>query len=86
MDMINEFQMFPHLSVKNMLTSVAIWCIQIDLQSTQTCQVSDYEKEIQVMQSVTKEEYLASIRRFALSFFSHGIPAPIINMNACLAP
>ncbi|CAL9187360.1 unnamed protein product [Musa hybrid cultivar] len=35
-------------------------------------QVSDYEKEIQVMQSVTKEEYLASIRRKS-SGFSRGV-------------
>lgn len=35
---------------------------------TDTCvdtfvQISDYEKEIEIMQSVTKEEYLASLRR-----------------------
>uniref|UniRef100_A0A804IJ90 AP2/ERF domain-containing protein n=1 Tax=Musa acuminata subsp. malaccensis TaxID=214687 RepID=A0A804IJ90_MUSAM len=35
-------------------------------------QVSDYDKEIQVMQSVTKEEYLASIRRKS-SGFSRGV-------------
>ncbi|WOK91322.1 AP2-like ethylene-responsive transcription factor AIL1 [Canna indica] len=34
--------------------------------------VSDYEKEIQVMQNVTKEEYLASIRRKS-SGFSRGV-------------
>ncbi|KAL5988631.1 hypothetical protein ACLOJK_026729 [Asimina triloba] len=34
--------------------------------------VSDYEKEIQIMQSVTKEEYLASLRRKS-SGFSRGV-------------
>lgn len=30
--------------------------------------MTDYEKEIQVMQNVTKEEYLASLRRYFIIF------------------
>ncbi|XP_060212777.1 AP2-like ethylene-responsive transcription factor At2g41710 [Lycium barbarum] len=28
--------------------------------------ISDYEKEIEIMQTVTKEEYLASLRRYLI--------------------
>ncbi|KAF5939303.1 hypothetical protein HYC85_023562 [Camellia sinensis] len=36
-------------------------------------QVSDYETEMEIMQNVTKEEYLASLRRRS-SGFSRGVP------------
>ncbi|KAM7252455.1 hypothetical protein ACFE04_024338 [Oxalis oulophora] len=32
-------------------------------------QVSDYEKELEIMQIMSKEEYLASLRRFEIMFF-----------------
>lgn len=37
--------------------------ILIDLTLLYYIQISDYEKEIEIMQSVSKEEYLASLRR-----------------------
>ena len=30
-------------------------------------QVMDYEKELKIMENLTKEEYLASLRRYTLS-------------------
>ena len=37
--------------------------ILIELTIIYHIQISDYDKEIEIMQSVTKEEYLASLRR-----------------------
>ncbi|KAM7274143.1 hypothetical protein ACFE04_028807 [Oxalis oulophora] len=52
------------------LAALKIHCFMIKF--TQLLQVSDYEKELEIMQIMTKEEYLASLRRRS-SGFSRGV-------------
>jgi len=44
-------------------------------------QVMDYEKELKIMENLTKEEYLASLRRYTLSlqkYYSKNIVPQIL--------
>lgn len=43
-------------------------------------QISDYGKEIEIMQNVTKEEYLASLRRY-----KYNVPLIIIINSSLIA-
>ncbi|KAM7279181.1 hypothetical protein ACFE04_006315 [Oxalis oulophora] len=52
------------------LAALKIHCFMIKF--TQLLHVSDYEKELEIMQIITKEEYLASLRRRS-SGFSRGV-------------
>ena len=47
----------------------------------QMFQVMDYEKELKIMENLTKEEYLASLRRYTLSlqkYYSKNIVPQIL--------
>lgn len=45
--------------------------------------VADYETEINIMQNVTKEEYLASLRRY-LGFFNQRVQQSSIFYFSCI--
>lgn len=61
------FQYDLHLRLTILLLFEIICLTQISLQ------ISDYEKEIEIMQTVTKEEYLASLRRYLLNLIFNQI-------------
>lgn len=62
----STFTNFPVRISQMNLTKLCTILGCMNLRKPECCflQVSDYEKEIEIMKTVSKEEYLASLRRY----------------------